>query len=496
MSSLEKSPVRVRFAPSPTGYLHIGGARTAVFNWLFARKHRGQFLLRIEDTDVQRSGEEMVRAILDGLNWLGLDWDEEPVFQSSRFPLYRERAEELIQKGAAYRCYCTREEIEAERKQAQAEGRTYKYSGRCRHLTPEQREAFEREGRKSVVRFWVKPGVTEFHDHVHGTVRVDHEQIGDFVILRSDGIPTYHLAVVVDDHDMGISHVIRGDDHLTNTPKHLMLYEAFGWAAPEFAHVPLILGPDKKRLSKRHGATSIGEYAERGYLPEALLNFIALLGWSPDDDREIMSRQELIDAFDLAGINKASAVFDEKKLEWMNGEYIARTDEDRLVGLVRPFFQREFGWSDEQFEAQVQRVRQCVSLLRNRAKKLTDFAVYGRYFFFEPETFEPKGVRKHFRDPDVPRRLRAVAEKLEGLKSFTAGEIEAVVRSLAEEFGLSAAKLIHPVRLAVTGFTVGPSLFELLEVLGREVVVGRLRRVAEKLERGEIAAEAAEAAST
>ncbi len=485
MSSLEKSPVRVRFAPSPTGYLHIGGARTAVFNWLFARKHGGKFLLRIEDTDVERSGEEMVQAILDGLTWLGLDWDEEPVFQSSRFPLYRERAEELIRKGAAYRCYCTREEIEKERKRAQAEGRTYKYSGRCRHLTPEQREAFEREGRKSVVRFWVKPGVTEFHDHVHGKVRVDHEQIGDFVILRSDGIPTYHLAVVVDDHEMGISHVIRGDDHLSNTPKHLMLYEAFGWPAPEFAHVPLILGPDKKRLSKRHGATSIGEYAERGYLPEAVLNFIALLGWSPDDDREIMSREELIEAFDLSGINKASAVFDEKKLEWMNGEYIARTDVDRLVGLVKPFFQREFGWDDAEFVRRQQRVRQAVELLRGRAKRLTDFVTYGRYFFLEPEEFDGKGVRKHFGDPDVPRRLRAVADELEKLESFTAAEIERVVRALAEEFGLSAAKLIHPVRLAVTGFTVGPSLFELLEALGKETVVARLRHVADRLERGE-----------
>jgi glutamyl-tRNA synthetase len=486
MSSLKASEVRVRFAPSPTGYLHIGGARTAVFNYLFARKHGGKFLLRIEDTDLARSGQDMVQAILDGLTWLGLSWDEPPVYQSSRFPIYRARAAELVEKGRAYRCYCTREELERERQEARQRGEGYRYSGRCRHLTAEQRAAYEREGRKPVIRFAVEPGVTRFYDHVHGEVEINNAQLDDFVLLRSDGVPTYHLAVVVDDHEMGITHVIRGDDHLSNTPKQVLLYEAFGWPKPEFAHVPLILGPDRKRLSKRHGATSVGEYASKGYLPEAVVNFIALLGWSPGDDREIMTLDEMIQAFDLSGISKASAIFDEAKLEWMNGVYISSYDLAKLAEKALPFFAREFGWDEEEAKRQRPYVEKVVGLLKLRVKKLGDFPVVGRYFFTDPDGFEAEGVRKHFVDADVPQWLELLAAELERCEPFEAGVIERTLRDLAQRLGIKAAQLIHPSRLAVTGRTGGPGLFELFAVLGKGVVVRRLRRAAELVRSGAV----------
>lgn len=476
---MKASEVRVRFAPSPTGYLHIGGARTAVFNYLFARKHGGKFLLRIEDTDLARSGEDMVRAILEGLQWLGLQWDEPPVYQSSRFEVYRTRARELVDSGKAYFCYCTKEELEEERRRARERGEGYRYSGRCRNLSEAERAAFEAEGRKPVVRLRVREGRTGFHDHVHGYVEIDNEQLDDFVLLRSDGIPTYHLAVVVDDHEMGITHVIRGDDHLSNTPKHVLLYEAFGWELPEFAHVPLILGPDRKRLSKRHGATSIAEYAAKGYLPEAVVNFIALLGWNPGDDREIMSLEELIQAFDLSGISRASAIFDEAKLEWMNGVYIASYDLEKLTEKALPFFGQAFGWKEAELEQRRPYLTRVVELLRLRVRKLSDFPRVGRYFFEDPQEYEAKGVRKHFDEPGVADRLEQLASELAECEPFEAARIEAVLRGLAEKLSLKAAKLIHPARLAVTGVTGGPGLFELFEVLGRDVVVRRLRRAAE-----------------
>jgi glutamyl-tRNA synthetase len=328
--------IAVRFAPSPTGYLHIGGARTAIFNWLFAKKHGGTFYLRIEDTDLQRSGEEMTRAILESLTWIGLDWHGDPIHQSQRFHIYQDFAHRLLRERQAYRCFCSPEQINAARERARAEKQTFKYDGRCRRLSQAEIESSLAAKQPFAIRFAVQPGgATSFKDEVRDEVSFDNEAIDDFVILRSDGWPTYHLAVVIDDHEMGITHVIRGEDHISNTPKQVLLYGAFAWPLPVFAHVPLILGPDKSRLSKRHGATAVGAYAAKGFLPEALFNFLARLGWSPGDDREMLTKAELIELFDLSGISKSGAVFDEKKLEWMNGQYMSSATAERLEPLVK-----------------------------------------------------------------------------------------------------------------------------------------------------------------
>ena len=470
--------IRVRFAPSPTGYLHIGGARTALFNWLFARKNGGKFLLRIEDTDQARSGWEMVQAILEGLKWLGLHWDEEPIFQSSRIEIYNRYAQELIQKGRAYYCYCSPERLEEERKRAAKERRAFRYDGRCRNLTEAEKERLEREGVPKVVRFRVPEGVTSFDDHVHGRVEFQNSEIDDFVILRSDGFPTYHLAVVVDDKLMGITHVIRGDDHLSNTPKQILLYRAFGWDPPEFAHVPLILGPDKSRLSKRHGATAISEYAETGILPEAMVNYLALLGWSPGEDREIMSLEELIQRFDLKGISPRNAIFDERKLEWMNSQYINSLSDEELTERVLPFL-RKAKLVDETYDRAY--LIKVIGLLKSRMKRLTDFVQFGRYFFLDPEEFEQKGVEKYWRRDGVADHLRALSSELSELEEFNVKNIEEKTRGLADRLGVKAGDLIHPTRLALTGFTVGPGLFEVMEVLGKEVVLRRLGRAVEVL---------------
>ncbi|MHB9002231.1 MAG: glutamate--tRNA ligase, partial [Thermoanaerobaculia bacterium] len=339
--------MRLRFAPSPTGFLHVGGARTAIFNLLHARRHGGKLLLRIEDTDVERSRQHHAEQIVTSLAWLGVDWDEGPLYQSDRLDLYRTRAFELVEKGLAYRCYCTVEELEAEREAAEKSGGQYRYSGRCRT------SAAVREGQPFVIRFKVDPGPIDFHDLIRGDVHFEAELIDDFVLLRSDGHPTYHLSVVVDDIDMRVTHVARGDDHLSNTPKHILLFRAFGADTPVFAHLPLILGTDKKRLSKRFGATSVEEYQSLGILPEALFNFLTLLGWSPGGDREIMSKGEAIAGFDLSDVNKAPAVFDQEKLTWLNAQYMAKASPSRLADLVEPFLDVTPPVRREQFETLV-----------------------------------------------------------------------------------------------------------------------------------------------
>jgi len=468
----------LRFAPAPTGSLHVGGVRTAIFNWLYARKHGGRFLLRIEDTDLRRSTDEAVRVIIDGLRWLGLDWDnEEIVYQSKRLHIYREHSERLISEGKAYYCYCTPEELEERRRQAQLEKRPWKYDGRCRDLSESEREKFESEGRPKVVRFRVPEGRTSYNDLIHGPLEVDNDTIGDFVIMKSDGSPTYQLAVTVDDALMGVTLVIRGDDHISNTPKQIMLYEAFGYDIPRFAHVPLILGPDKAKLSKRHGATSITEYRERGYLPEALFNFLVLLGWSPGDDREKMDRDEIIEAFSIEGISKRGAVFDERKLEWLNGLYIKEKPPEELLELALPFLKREGLVSDEDVELRRDWLLKVMDLMKERVKKLTDFAELGAYFFRDPEGYEEKGRSKHWKDPAaVSERLSLLRGRLSSLERFDAASIESAVRTLSEELGISAAKLIHPTRLAVSGMSFGPGLFEMMELIGKERVLKRLEK--------------------
>ena len=425
---------RVRFAPSPTGYLHVGGARTALFNWLFARRHGGVFVLRIEDTDAERSSADMVEGILDGLRWLGLHWDEGPeaggargpYLQSQRLDRYRAAAARLVSEGRAY----------------------------------------ESDG---AIRFKVPQATTSFDDVVHGTIAFDPGSIDDFVILRSDRHPTYHLSVVVDDIDMAITHVIRGDDHISNTPKHVLLFEALGAPPPVFAHVPLILGADKKRLSKRHGATSVTEYQRQGYLPAAMVNFLALLGWSPGDDRQLMSVDELVASFALEGISGGNAVFDTEKLDWMNGQYIQRMPAADLAEAVAPFFAQAAlhplpGIS----------MPALLELLRPRAKRLTEFVDLARPFLVETVDYEPEAIEKHLGAPDLAGHIAALADALRTVTPFDEPHVETTVRGSATERGIKAGVLIHATRVAVTGRTNSPGLFEVLVLLGRERTVARL----------------------
>jgi len=469
--------VSVRFAPSPTGYLHIGGARTAIFNWLFAKKHGGKFFLRIEDTDLQRSGAEMTRAILESLAWLGLDWEGEPVYQSQRFFIYQDYARLLVKQGKAYRCFCAPEEISAAREQAKAEKQNFKYDGRCRRLSPAEIESNLAAHKPFAIRFAVQSGgATSFQDEVREKVSFENEFIDDFVILRSDGVPTYHLAVVIDDHEMGITHIIRGEDHITNTPKQVILYNAFGWPLPVFAHVPLILGADKSRLSKRHGATAVGEYETKGFLPETLFNFLARLGWSPGEDREIFSRAELMQLFNLSGISKSGAVFDEKKLEWMNGQYLSAASVERLEPLVEKNLIDAGVATAVELQNDREYLRKVIALLKSKVKLIPDFATYGIYFFRDPEQYEETARAKHWKEPQTTAWLTSFTKRLQELHEFSAASTEACARQLAEELQITAGKLIHPARLALTGFGVSPGLFEVMTLLGREGVIRRLNK--------------------
>jgi glutamyl-tRNA synthetase len=471
---------RVRFAPSPTGYLHVGGARTALFNWLFARHHGGAFILRIEDTDTERSSAEMVTGILDGMKWLGLSWDEgpevggphAPYFQSQRYDRHRATADALVAQRRAYYCYCTADRLRGERERAEARGEAWQYDRRCLHLSADEIATLEKVRTPRAIRFKVPAGVTAFDDVVHGRIEFDGAHIEDFVIVRSDGHPIYHLSVTVDDIDMQITHVVRGDDHISNTPKHVLLFQALGAALPVFAHVPLILGADKKRLSKRHGATSVMEYEQQGYFSDALVNFLALLGWSPGDDRELMSRRELIDAFALEGISGGNAVFDTAKLDWMNGQYIARMRVDQLADAVVPFLVREGLWpSDRPADEWLARL---IALLRPRAKRLTDFVEQARPFLETSVQYEDEAVRKHLADPDMSRYIAALDEELRDTMPFDEQHVEAAVRRSAEKQDIKAAMLIHAARVALTGRTASPGIFEVIVLLGLDRTRARL----------------------
>ena len=475
---------RVRFAPSPTGYLHVGGARTALFNWLYARRHDGTFVLRIEDTDVGRSSADMVTGILDGLRWLGLTWDEGPdtggphgpYFQSERLDRYRAAARRLVETGHAYECFCSPERLQDERERAERRGEAWKYDRACLQLSPARAGELRARGAPHAVRFKVPSGVTAFDDDVHGRIEFEGANIEDFVILRSDNHPTYHLSVVVDDSEMRITHVIRGDDHISNTPKHVLLFTALDAAVPRFAHVPLILGTDKKRLSKRHGATSVMEYARQGYLPEAMTNFLALLGWSAGDDQELMSTDELIQRFALEGISTGNAVFNTEKLDWMNGQYIARVPARALVERVTPFLAGE-GLSDNPLVADERSLLGLVELLRPRVKRLSEFAEQARPLVTEPVVYEPEAVSKHLGVPGLAEHVTTLIETLGSLLPFDEPHVEAAVRRSAAERGIKAGQLIHAVRVALTGRSVSPGLFELMVWLGCERTIGRLAQL-------------------
>jgi glutamyl-tRNA synthetase len=479
---------RVRFAPSPTGFLHVGGARTALFNWLYARRHGGVFVLRIEDTDVERSSADMVTGILDGLHWLGMDWDEGPVvagshapyFQSERLDRYRAVAAQLADEGKAYPCYCTADRLRGERERAEQRGEAWQYDRACLNLPADRLRQLEASGAPRAIRFQVPAAARPaFDDAVHGRIEFDGANIEDFVILRSDGFPTYHLSVVVDDAEMAITDVIRGDDHISNTPKHVLLFEALGAPLPRFAHVPLILGADKKRLSKRHGATSVTEYERQGYLPEAMVNFLSLLGWSPGDDRELMPVADLIASFTLEGISGGNAVFNVEKLDWMNGQYIARLPIEELSGRVRPLFAAA-GLTGPLIDDRASFDR-LLELLRPRVKRLTEFVDQARPLVTDPVEYATDAIQRYLGGPDLAAHVTALREAVSTAVPFDEHEVETAVRGTASQRGLKAGALIHVTRVALTGRTQSPGLFELIVWLGRERTLARLGRLIEFL---------------
>jgi glutamyl-tRNA synthetase len=478
--------VRVRFAPSPTGFLHVGGARTAIFNWLFARRHGGVFVLRIEDTDEQRSSDEVVRAILDGMAWLGMAPDEGPFFQTHNRAQHAADAKALLDGGRAYRCFCDAAMLKAEREAAEKAGGGYVYPRRCRSIAPEESGRRAEAGEPFVVRLAVPPGVTAWRDGVHGETSFPNDVIEDLVLLRSDGSPTYNLSVVSDDVAMRITHVVRGDDHISNTPKQILIYRGLEATPPEFAHLPLILGTDKKRLSKRHGATSVLDYRDLGFLPEAMFNFLALLGWNPGDERVKMSRPELVAAFDLGGVGKSGAVFDLAKLEWLNGLYVAELPPEAFAAAARTALEGAGLWNDAYASSRRAWFLAVLALIQPRAKTLAAIPVEGRFFFVPADelTYDADAARKHLSGDAVPDTLAALVERWSAIPEWSVEALESVLRALAEERGLGAGKLIHPVRLAVTGRTASPGLFEVVALLGRESALARLRRLLDRLSAG------------
>ena len=480
--------VRTRYAPSPTGYLHVGGAWMAFFNWLFARHAGGTFVIRIEDTDRSRSTQAYEESIIEDLRWLGIDWDEGPDVggpygpyrQTERTAFYHEGAAALVARGAAYPCYCTREELEADRQRAAAEHRPYRYSGRCRNLTPEERRRREAQGGVPTLRFRVPEGHAPIVvvDMVLGRVEFDAADLDDFIIQRSDGTPLYNFANVLDDHAMRITDIVRGSEHLSNTPRQFLIYEAFGWEAPRVAHLPVLLGVDRKKLSKRHGDTAVRDYAAQGYLPEALVNFFALMGWYPEDGRELFTVPELIARFRIEEMGKSGAVFDIQKLSWMNGVYMQRAyqqDPNRVVELVIAALRKEGLLDGELSPEQRAYVFRVVAIMGERLRLPQDVVTYGD-FFFRDVARDPQSAPRYQDKPEAVRLLRSVRDTLGTVDTWNVPEIEAAVRGAAARLGIEAKVIIHLLRMALTGKTVGPGLFELIDVLGKPRVLERLER--------------------
>jgi glutamyl-tRNA synthetase len=458
--------VRVRFAPSPTGHLHIGGARTALFNWLYARHNKGSFILRIEDTDRTRSTEDYIDSIIEGMKWLNLDWDEGPYRQMDRFDVYRRYTEKLLDEGKAYYCYCSPEELEQRRKEALAQGKSPKYDGRCRKL----REPIA--GRKPVVRFRMPlEGEIVVHDLIRGDIIFDNKLLDDLIIMRSDGTPTYNFTVVVDDVDMNITHVIRGDDHLNNTPKQIHIYSALGYQIPLFAHLPMILGSDKTRLSKRHGATSVIAYRDMGYLPEALVNYLVRLGWSYGD-QEVFTINELIEHFSFENVGKSAAVFNPDKLLWLNGQYIMTSSSAQLAELVLPFLLREKIVSDSSLPDKGW-LAKAIDTLKERSKTLLELAGSLRYYIEEDVEYNVKAREKFLNEKYLPNLMEA-REALNGVDDFTTAGIEKVFTSLVARLNTKLGSVAQPVRVAITGKAESPGIFEVLEIVGKEKTMKRL----------------------
>ena len=460
------STVRVRFAPSPTGALHIGGVRTALFNWLFARHHKGTFVLRVEDTDKTRSTDESIRIIVDGMKWLGMDWDEGPFRQTERMDIYRTQVDRLLKEKKAYYCYCSPEELDVRRKEAMAAGKPPKYDRKCLSLTAPV------EGRTPAVRFLSHDdGETIVRDLIRGPVTFENKQLDDLIIQRSDGLPTYNFAVVVDDVTMNITHVIRGDDHLNNTPRQIQLYQALGHEPPAFAHLPMILGSDKTKLSKRHGATAVTEYADLGYLPEALVNYLARLGWS-SGDQEIFSRDELVQKFSLDNVGKAPAVFNPEKLIWLNHHYIQQADPARLAGLVLDLLKKDGAVQDGK-EPDAAWMQKLVKILTERSHTLLEMKTSSLPFIQDEILMEEKAKAKHLTS-DVAPLLTELVAALKTLEPFVHDAIEKAFNDLVTTKGVKLGKLAQPVRVALTGGTVSPGIYDVIEVMGKEKVLRRI----------------------
>jgi len=466
--------VRTRFAPSPSGYLHIGGARTAFFNFLFARHHGGKFILRIEDTDRERSTPEAINAILDAMNWLGLDWDEGPFYQTKRYPLYKEKVQKLLSEGKAYPCVCTPEKLEAKRQLAQKEKRKSMYDGTCR--PPEGVIPPLPQDKPYTIRFRSpRDGSTIVNDAVKGDVVFDNRELDDLIIARSDGTPTYNFCVVVDDIDMGITHIIRGDDHLANTPRQILLYQALGDTPPQFAHVPLILGLDRARLSKRHGATSVTAYRDMGYLPEAILNYLVRLGWS-HGDQELFSREELIEKFSLESVGKSAGVFNPEKFLWVNFHYLKTRPLFQLAKEIVPYIVAK-GYRVPQDKSWLERM---IKTLQERSRTLVELVDSAHFYLTDDIAIDEKAAKK-FLTPEVSQPLSKLIERLSALDEFSEANIESAFSGVLEEFGLSMGKLAQPVRVALTGSTVSPGIHEVIAVLGKERTIRRLQSALERL---------------
>jgi len=474
--------VRVRFAPSPTGSLHLGNIRTAIFNWLFARHTGGKFILRIEDTDKERSTPESVNVILESLRWFGLDWDEGPdaggdfgpYYQMQRLDKYKKHVDILIKKNMVYPCFCTPERLADMRHQMQKQKLPPRYDGKCRNLSKEEIERLTSQGIKHVLRFKVPTtGITEFKDLIHGKICIDNSVLDDFVIVKSNAGPTYNFACVVDDIEMKITHVIRGDDHISNTPKQIAIYKALGINSPEFAHIPLILGPDKAKLSKRHGAASPLEYRDMGYLPHALLNFLTLLGWAPGDNRELISRDELIESFSIEKINDRNAVFDSQKLDWMNGIYIRKMPLEKLVDIALEELKKAKLIKDTK-EVDINKISKIVKLIQERLKKFSEIPQLINYFFDKP-VYEEKPVRKFLEKDGVSEMLQELSRVIEEVEPFDIETLESAVREFIEKKGLKPGDVIHPVRVALTGRAASPPIFDVMQVLGKQTCLKRIR---------------------
>jgi glutamyl-tRNA synthetase len=474
---------RVRFAPSPTGYLHVGGARTALFNYFFAKRYNGKFILRIEDTDTERLKEDSVSQILSSMKWLGINWDEGPevggeygpYFQSERQELYTKEINRLLEEGKAYYCFCTEEDIEKEREEQKKKKLPFRYSGRCRNLSKEEVEEYLSQGKPYVIRIKIPhEGSTEIDDLIRGRVVFQNDQLDDYIIMKSNGMPTYNFACVVDDHSMKMSHVIRAEEHLSNTPKQYWIYKALGYELPQFAHLPMILAPDRSKLSKRHGATSVEEFREKGFLNASIVNYLTLLGWSPGENQEIFSMENTIEKFSLEKVSKTAAVYDVEKLKWMNGNYLRTLDLDYITKEAIPYLIEEGLVEEDEVDEKYDYIKRVVDVVREKVKLLPEIADASTYFFKDIEEYEPKGVKKRFRKEGVSKLLERGRDTLGKLDKFDVETVEKAYRDLIDELGIKGGDIIHPTRLALSGRTVGPGLFDIISILGKETCIKRI----------------------